>query len=260
MMNHPPNTTRNLQRFKAPLLSPIMIAALLLLGFVALRYADSVLLLILCCVVGGLQYRTWRRHQRAHYIQNYQIPLYLLHDLRREHHLATEQLPLIERGFKDFCLVHLDNPYRLHNMPSKAVDALWHAFILDTCSYDQFCRRAFGHMLHHRPSVDMQRLSNSTQQNALKATWHAACQLENMRPQAAYALPLLFAIDQHLAWPQGLHYSLDQLQQLLSMRDASSSCGGGGGSCGGTTVDVSDSGSSGGDSSGDSGCGGGCGG
>lgn len=258
MMNNHLNTTRDLQRFKAPSLPLIMIAALPLIGLAALRYADSILLLILCCVVGGLQYRTWRRHQRAHYIQHYQIPLYLLHDLRREHHLATEQLPLIERGFKDFCLVHLDNPYRLHNMPSKAVDALWHAFILDTRSYDQFCRRAFGHMLHHRPSVDMQRLSNSTQQNALKATWHGACQLENMHPQAAYALPLLFAIDHHLAWPQGLHYSLDQLQQLLSVRDANSA-GDGGGGCGGTSIDVSDSGSSGSDSGGDSGCGGGCG-
>ena len=257
MMNHPLNTTRNLQRFKAPLLSPIMIAALLLLGFVALRYADSVLLLILCAVVSGLQYRTWRRHQRAQYIQHYQIPLYLLHDLRREYQLTPEQLPLIERGFKDFCLIYLDHPYQLHNMPSKAVDALWHGLILDTLSYEKFCRRAFGYMLHHRPSVDMQRLSNRVQQNALKAAWRGACQLENLVATHAVQLPLLFAIDKHLAWPQGLHYSLDQLQQLLRVDDQSAGDGGGGGS---TSIDISDSSDSGGGSSGDSGCGGGCGG
>lgn len=253
------NTSRPLQHFKPPLLPAWMIAALPLIGFAALHYADSLLVMILCCGFGAVQYRTWRRHQRAHFIEKYQIPLYVLNDVRREYALTPEQLPLIERGFKDFCLIHLNHPYTLHNMPSKAVDALWHGLILDTLNYEKFCRRAFGHMLHHRPSVDMQRLSNSTQQNALKATWHGACQLENMRPQAAQVLPLLFAIDQHLAWPQGLHYSLDQLQQLLSVRDANSA-GDGGGGCGGTSIDLSDSGSSGGDSSGDSSCGGGCGG
>lgn len=219
MMNHPLNTTRNLQRFKAPLLSPIMIAALLLLGFVALRYADSVLLLILCAVVSGLQYRTWRRHQRAQYIQHYQIPLYLLHDLRREYQLTPEQLPLIERGFKDFCLIYLDHPYQLHNMPSKAVDALWHGLILDTRSYTQFCQRAFGKMLHHQPASNMHTLPITKQQQALKATWRAACQLENIPAQAAHCLPFLFCLDQYLAWSEGRHYQLDQLNQLLRYAD-----------------------------------------
>lgn len=244
---------RHLTRFKPPLLPTVIIAMLPLIGFAALHYADSVILMIICLVISVMQYRKWRRYQRAQYIQHYQIPLYVLHDLRREHQLRPEQLPLIERGFKDFCLIHLDHPRQLHNMPSKAVDALWHAFILDTRGYADFCRRAFGRMLHHRPSLDMQTLSNTTQQNALKSTWLSACQLENIVPTHAVQLPLLFMLDQHLAWSQGLHYSMDQLQHLLRVRDASSSCGGGGGgSCGGTTIDVSDSS--------DSGCGGGCGG
>ena len=257
MMNNSQNHMRHLQRFKAPLLPPILIAALPLVGLAGLLYADSLLILIICCLVSVLQYRVWRRHQRAQYIQHYQIPLYLLHDLRQEYQLDSEQLPIIERGFKDFCLIHLDKPQVLHNMPSKAVDALWHGFILDTRTYADFCGRAFGHTLHHRPSIDMQGLSNSTQQKALKATWSGACQLEKLSPTDAARLPLLFAIDPQLAWPQGLHYSLDQLQQLLRVEDPSAGDGGSGGS---TSIDISDSSDSGGGSSGDSGCGGGCGG
>lgn len=249
------NLTRPLEDFKPPFLPLIVIMALPLLGFAALHYADSMLLMIVCAVISVMQYRTWRRHQRAQYIQRYQIPAYVLQDVRREHSLHADQLALIERGFKDFCLVYLDKPYQIHDMPSKAVDALWHGFILDTRSYEKFCRRAFGYLLHHRPSLDMQRLSNSTQQKALKATWLGACRLEKILPTQAARLPLLFMLDQHLAWPHGLHYQLDQLQQLLRVHDPDSSSIGGSG-CG-TSVDLSDSSDSGG---GDSGCGGGCGG
>ncbi len=252
------NMTRYLNHFKKPMLPSIFIGIWPLFGLYLWLQMESLFALIIGSFFAVLHYRKWRRYQRAQYIEQYAMPLYLLHDLRREYQLDSVQLPIIERGFKDFCLIHLEKPNQLHNMPSKAVDALWHAFILDTRSYAEFCQRAFGHMLHHRPSLDMQALSNTTQQKSLKATWLGACQLENFThthaAQLPLQLPLLFAIDQYLAWPQGLHYQLDQLQHLLRVRDASSSCGGG--SCGGTSVDISDNSSSG----GDSGCGGGCGG
>lgn len=38
--------------------------------------------------------------------------------------------------------------------PSKPVDAAWHAFILHTWDYTQFCEETFGYYLHHQPSTD----------------------------------------------------------------------------------------------------------
>ncbi|CAH0442450.1 glycine-rich domain-containing protein [Ralstonia pseudosolanacearum] len=38
-------------------------------------------------------------------------------------------------------------------MPSRVADDLWHAFILYTREYRDFCRRAFGKFLHHLPSA-----------------------------------------------------------------------------------------------------------
>jgi hypothetical protein len=35
--------------------------------------------------------------------------------------------------------------------PSPSVDDFWHAFILHTKDYEEFCQRHFGHYLHHEP-------------------------------------------------------------------------------------------------------------
>ncbi|MEC7120422.1 MAG: hypothetical protein VXW65_11035 [Pseudomonadota bacterium] len=199
--------------------------------------------------------RCWRQRQ---FIEDYNLPQAILHTLRREHAVPSHQLPLVERGFKDFCQLQVSTPQTLHHLPSKAVDALWHAFILDTQRYADFCQQAFGRMLHHHPATEMQDLPSHRQTQALKATWRGACQLENIRPQSAHTLPFLFSLDQQLTWPNGLHYQLDQLNNLLRYNDGDSSDVGSGG-----TLDLSDCGdsSSSSDSGSDSsGCGGGCGG
>lgn len=38
-----------------------------------------------------------------------------------------------------------------HLSPSEAVDAGWHAFILHTADYAEFCERIAGRFIHHRP-------------------------------------------------------------------------------------------------------------
>lgn len=35
---------------------------------------------------------------------------------------------------------------------SETVAACWHAFILDTMRYEEFCQRLYGKTIHHRPS------------------------------------------------------------------------------------------------------------
>jgi hypothetical protein len=39
-----------------------------------------------------------------------------------------------------------------HLSPSETVDAGWHAFILHTADYAEFCDRIAGRFIHHRPS------------------------------------------------------------------------------------------------------------
>lgn len=37
--------------------------------------------------------------------------------------------------------------------PMKLIDEMWHAFILCTAEYDEFCSRYLGSFIHHEPSV-----------------------------------------------------------------------------------------------------------
>ena len=39
-----------------------------------------------------------------------------------------------------------------HLSPSEMVDAGWHAFLLHTREYAEFCARVAGRFIHHRPS------------------------------------------------------------------------------------------------------------
>jgi hypothetical protein len=39
-----------------------------------------------------------------------------------------------------------------HLSPSQTVDAGWHAFLLHTADYAEFCQRVAGRFIHHRPN------------------------------------------------------------------------------------------------------------
>ena len=39
-------------------------------------------------------------------------------------------------------------------VPSPDVDDAWHAFILDTEAYQDYCESAFGQLIHHTPGFD----------------------------------------------------------------------------------------------------------
>jgi hypothetical protein len=43
---------------------------------------------------------------------------------------------------------------QVRGQPSKAVDAYWHAFILDTRSYAEWCERTLGRFLHRSAPAD----------------------------------------------------------------------------------------------------------
>ena len=67
--------------------------------------------------------------------------------------------------------------------PSRLVDLAWHEFILCTRTYDAFCRRHFGRMIHHQPG-GMEDENNSQFDQTL-----ALYQRYFGPPPAAYWLP-----------------------------------------------------------------------
>ncbi|MCE1184034.1 hypothetical protein [Zoogloea sp.] len=156
--------------------------------------------------------------------------------------LGLDERVLVSRALRDFFLIHIRAGKRLIVMPSRAVDVLWHEFILDTKPYHRFCKRAFGGYFHHVPPARMQGADWS--RKALRRTWDLACALEKLNPNQAARLPLLFGLDERLGIPEGRCWNLQDFRREDSSSDG---CGGDGGD--------GDSGCG-----GDGGCGGGCGG
>lgn len=222
----------------------------------------------------------WRRHKvrtRREWIDSYQLPPGLLQRVRQAYPaLSDQQLRLVESGLRQFFRLSLAANQRAVAMPSQAVDELWHNFILYTRNYQQFCRRAFGHYLHHTPAVAMG--GRRSQRESIRRAWHLACREEGINPAKPARLPLLFGMDALLAIPNGFVYQPDCRNATvaaagsycgadLGSDSGCASCSGGsswfsgdgsdGGSADGGGDSASDGGSSCGSSCGGGGCGGG---
>jgi hypothetical protein len=192
-----------------------------------------------------------RRLEREHFIRGYVFPTSLFESFQKSHrNLGEKDVQLVARALREYFIVYLRAGRSVIGMPSRVVDDLWHEFILATRTYQLFCQSAFGRFLHHIPATEA---SHDPRVNAgMAVTWRLACLEENIRPRSPTRLPLLFAIDEKLAIPDGYTYSLNTMLAWGNPKSgveggcagASSSynCGGGGHGCGGH------------------GCGGGCGG
>lgn len=147
------------------------------------------------------------KRRRERHIEQAPLPAHLRGEVRQRYPALSEaQLDDVERGLRQFFRCHL-HAKRFVSMPSQAVDALWHAFILDTRAYQRFCRDAFGRFLHHRPAQTLGR--DARRNDGLRRTWFHACRLQGIDPRAPATLPLLFALDNALAIPDGFHYEAD---------------------------------------------------
>jgi|APFre7841882724_1041349.scaffolds.fasta_scaffold00293_3 hypothetical protein len=189
-----------------------------------------------------------RRYRRRQFIDGYRFPLYLAAKLREARPgLSHEQEALVFDGLRQyFHACRLANG-RFVSMPSKAVDDAWHAFILSTRAYRDFCARGFGRFLHHTPAEAMR--TPTLAGEGIRRAWRLCCTLEKVDPRAPAALPLLFAVDQALAIADGYRYDLACTPAsgtyCASHIGCSSGCGGGcsgdssadgggdGGGCGG---------------------------
>lgn len=166
------------------------------------------------------------------------------------------QLAMIQGALRSFFVARLDvGPGRPLAMPSQAADALWHAFILDTRAYREFCERAFGGFLHHIPEDAMARLAAGPRAASVDRLWLSTCRQAGIDPRRADRLPILFEIDRLIGLPDARIHdprSLSRSQRRRGSGSGQSNCGGTG--CGSTDGDGD------GCDGGDGGCGGGCGG
>lgn len=211
----------------------------------------------LLAIAGVVTYRRWQARQREAYIDQFEFHPAILNKFREVRaNLTHEQEQLVFAALRDYFQMCRMAGRRMVSMPSQVVDDAWHAFILFTRAYDQFCSRAFGRFLHHTPAEAMS--SPSVGQQGIKRAWRLACARAGINPLQPLSLPLLFSIDRDLQISNGFHYVPD-CGDVIRRTDASGNyCASHIGCSSGCSGDSGGSGAEGGGA--DSGCGGGCGG
>lgn len=217
--------------------------------FVAITIAVGVGILL---VLRAARQERRLREQRALFIRNCSFPAHLDGALREAYpSLSSEDVQLVHRAMRSYFLCWLQSGFRPVAMPSRAVDAFWHAYILDTRAYGAFCTIAFGRFFHHVPTALATQASGMGE--AMQRSWRQCCAQEGIRPIAQAGVPLLFMIDERIGIPGAFRHDFDALRKA-----SSESVAGSGGCGGGTPASDSGGGSDGGGCS--SGCGGCCGG
>jgi hypothetical protein len=146
--------------------------------------------------------------RRQEFVATYELPKGIGQDLKRELGESAE-MGIAFKGFRQWLRLHVAAPGMLA-MPSRAVDTLWHDFILHTEAYQDFCHHAYGRTLHHSPgrSLDAEdsELSNG---EGIGRTFAMACQDQGIRLPSMAGIPVLFSVDTELAIPGGLQWILD---------------------------------------------------
>ena len=198
-----------------------------------------------------IAYRTWRHQalrRRLDAIRAYPFPQSMRMKFRETRpHLDSAQEHRVFEGLRDYFIICAQARGRFVSMPSQVADDAWHAFILHTRYYQQFCNKAFGRFLHHTPAEAMSTQTLATE--GIQRAWGLACALERIHPNKPDRLPRLFALDGALNIPNGFRYDTRCTPGSGSYCASHIGCGSG---CGGGSVSGSaDSGAGGG------GCGGG---
>lgn len=198
--------------------------------FIARQEMTGLLLLALIFVpIFLLEWSAAQRKKRQHgFLKGYQFPS-LVKDRVGKHYpdLTDEQLSLVMLGLRQyFILCNAAGPAMV-SMPSQAVDAAWHEFILLTRAYEEFCKNGMGRFLHHTPAEALAPSAGTLEAGKGKA-WLLACEWEGIDEKTPLRLPFLFAIDTALEIPDGFKHALDN-----NYADTASGEGGGESGCGG---------------------------
>lgn len=150
----------------------------------------------------------WARWQREVALREAPLPQFLKRKLRETYpQLSGKDCDLVERGLRQYFLACLRSKKKFVAMPSKAVDAMWHEFILHTRAYREWCDLTLGWFLHHTPAEALGAKPKSN--DGLRRAWYWACRDESIHPRNPTRLPLLFALDSKLGIANGFQYVPD---------------------------------------------------
>lgn len=163
----------------------------------------------------------WVQQTRERHIREGALPRFLRDKVLKAYpHLSNRDFDLIERGMRQFFLACARSKGQFVSMPSKAVDTLWHEFILHTKAYSYWCNQSLGCFLHHTPAAALG--TKAKNNDGLRRAWFWACKDEAINPKAPSRLPLLFALDAKLAIEGGYSYVAD-CKDIHRKSDASGS-------------------------------------
>lgn len=163
---------------------------------------------LLCTVLAVMVLTMWLRAVRERFVHEAQLPQFLKRKLRDAYpHLNQKDAELVERGLRQFFIACMRSRKKFVAMPSRAVDVLWHEFILHTKAYQNWCRSGLGFFLHHTPAEALG--LRSKHNDGLRRAWYWACKDEAIDPRAPTRLPLLFALDAKLKIANGFFYVPD---------------------------------------------------
>ena len=117
--------------------------------------------------------RVQRRLEREQFIRSFSFPRNVTQAaFSGQPQLSLKDAQLVSRALRQFFLIQARTDGESILMPSKAADALWHAFILDSKAYAAFCEQAFGQHFHHIPEGKMR---EGNQDAAGWRTWRPGC-------------------------------------------------------------------------------------
>lgn len=168
----------------------------------------AIVLSVLALLTAGVLVGRRRSAARADFIDDYRFPPGIRARVRKRYpQLAEEDLDRVLAGLTAWFQISRQAGRKRVSMPSQAVDAAWHEFILFTRNYRDFCSKALGRFLHHTPAEAMR--SPTEAQEGIRRAWRLSCAREGIDPRAPSRLPLLFALDADLGIADGFRYALN---------------------------------------------------
>jgi hypothetical protein len=203
-MNYSPIVLRHLVPIRLAL---VALAVLGVLGTWTGFWKPSVFisLFFFACFAGIALLTFWARWQRDRLIREAPLPQFLKRKLRETYpSFSSKDCELVERGLRQYFMACNRSSGKFVAMPSKAVDAMWHEFILHTKAYEAWCALTLGRFLHHTPAEALGRKADRN--DGLRRAWFWACKDESINPRKPSRLPLLFALDAKLAIAGGFSY------------------------------------------------------
>ncbi|WP_313333863.1 hypothetical protein [Comamonas sp.] len=170
---------------------------------------------IVAALLAALGWRMLRKRRQLRFLQQYRLDAAYRKAIWRDHpYLNDASLAQAEEALRQFFIMHWLAPRAQLQMPSRLADALWHAFILDTRRYQQFCQRAFGHMFHHLPAQAANAGASQHQAAQMQPSWNAAMHSRRYMVGALLGgIPLLFALDAAASIEDGWLYPPELLDQ-----------------------------------------------